>query len=272
MDNGETFHMTPEEDLRLRYHSRTPNSRWPRLSDRGTGATLPRRLIVLLALASSLLSDASTVRAETHGKCPVVADYEYPTGERAISPANDADLSSATKAGWFAEAAVLDFTPSGIAVVDSLTLGTPQGITVNKDRFPEFGRNVPFVFRRVCNDAAVYTRNGILRIPVFILGGSVLLDNGTDRWIINDGGPTFPSNGPVCLVGTISSVEGQFVELVRLVPAGKCEVRKSRPYLRVGKSTMVAVDTKSGRKLLAPIIPKAGLSPGSLDVAMLNQP
>jgi hypothetical protein len=225
---------------------------------------------IMASVLLSCASGANMVSASEHSGCASVRQHVYSDGSRLLSE-NDTSLKTAgLKARNFLAEPVAPTggLASGVAVVKNLKFMDAQGVAFQGDIVPKNGGSFPRVYRQSCSLVSVVTIDGPQKLPLFVTGGTVVLEETSGLTYINFGGFAGTLSKEECLTGELKVFSGRQVFVVGNILSDACTIRRGKIYFRASSPRPTLLTTKSARRLLASYRKPAVLAM-PLDTALL---
>jgi hypothetical protein len=202
--------------------------------------------------------------------CAKVRRHVYSDGGRLLAE-KDLTLQKREKSGVFNAdpAAPVLGTPSGIAVLFfDVPFMEAQGVSSQGEITPKNGGSMPTVYQQSCSPVTVYTVDGVRKLPMFVLGGTVVLEDLNRLTYVNFGGAYGPSTYQNCVLGDIRPIAGRTVFVVGRLSSEQCTIKRGRAYFQTGSKKPLLLTPRLAKTLLASyVLPRN--SPSPLDTALL---
>jgi hypothetical protein len=202
--------------------------------------------------------------------CAEVRPHVYSDGARLLAE-KDLTLQKREKSGVFnvdPVAPVLGIA-SGIAVLFSdVPFMEAQGVSSQGEITPKNGGSMPTVYHQSCSPVTVYTVDGVRKLPMFVLGGTVVLEDLNRLTYVNFGGAYRPFTYQNCVLGDIRAITGRTVLVVGRLSSEQCTIKRGRAYFQTESKKPLLLTSRLAKTLLASyVLPRN--SPSPLDTALL---
>jgi hypothetical protein len=177
---------------------------------------------------------ADSVSATEQRACGGVRPHVYSDGSRLLSENDTSLVTEGVKARNFLAEPIAPTVnlASGVAVVKNLKFMDAQGVAFQGDIVPKNGGSFPRVYRQSCSLVSVVTIDGLQKLPLFVTGGTVVLEETSGLTYINFGGFARALSKEECLTVELKVFSGRQVFVVGNILSDACTIRRGKIYFR----------------------------------------